>query len=187
MQVIRKDGCFINISITLSSVLIKGKWHSVGIVRDITDRKRAEEELIASKKRAEASDRLKTAFINNISHEVKTPLNGILGFSSLITQHNLPKNEKEEFFSIIKESSLRLLNTMTSFMDISMLVSGNMLAHFKSFDLHRTLHELRDQFQPMCMVKNLEFQLCIPEENERLILYSDPEFIRKALSCLITR
>jgi PAS domain S-box-containing protein len=161
MQAIRKDGFLLNVSITLSAVQVKGNWHSVGIIRDITDRKRAEEELIAAKKRAEASDQLKTAFINNISHEVRTPLNGILGFSALILQPDIPIEEKEQFYSIIKMSSSRLLNTMASYMDISMIVSGNMLIQIKPFDLHQLLLALRAQFKSMCAVKNLAFELHI--------------------------
>jgi PAS domain S-box-containing protein len=185
MKALKKNGDLLNVSITLSAVKVKEKWHAVGIVRDITDRKHSEEELIAAKQRAEASDRLKTAFINNISHEVRTPLNGILGFSALIMQPDLPDEDKEQFFSIIKISSSRLLNTMASYMDISMIVSGNMEVQVKPFDLNHLLYTLRDQFQPMCTVKNLDFYLTIPEDYEICMLNSDTEVIRKAVTHLL--
>ncbi len=185
LEAIRKDGSLMNVSITLSAVKVRENWHSVGIVRDITDRKHAEAELIAAKKKAEASDQLKTAFINNISHEVRTPLNGILGFSALITQPEIPLKEKEQFFSIIKMSSLRLLNTMASYMDISLIVSGNMVVQRRPFNLHQLLYALRDQFQPMSALKNLGFQLKISEGTESVALNSDHEFIRKTLSHLL--
>lgn len=69
-----------------------------GIDKNITERKNAEQELITAKEKAEASDRLKTAFMNNISHEVRTPLNGILGFSQIITDPDFSNEEKEGYY-----------------------------------------------------------------------------------------
>ncbi|MBN2639394.1 MAG: response regulator [Bacteroidales bacterium] len=91
------------------------------------------EELVKAKEKAEASDRLKTAFINNISHEIRTPLNGILGFSEFLIDKNLPENERVDYLSIIETSSERLIRTVTSFMDIALLTSGNVKVIKKSF------------------------------------------------------
>ena len=156
-----------------------------GSSKDITERKRAEEELIRAKEKAEAGNRLKTAFMNNISHEVRTPLNGILGFSNLITQPDITDDEKVEYYSHIKTSSNRLLSTIDNYMDSSLIASGTMEVNRKPMDLHPMLYQLRDQFQPLCAIKDLEYHLEIPGKTERITLYSDAELLRKALSHLL--
>lgn len=97
----------------------------VSTVMDITDLKQKEEELIKEKKRAEESDRLKTAFLNNISHEFRTPLNGILGFSNLINKPDLEAEKRKRYGEIIKLSSNRLLNILTDVIEISQIQSEN--------------------------------------------------------------
>ncbi|MCX6286653.1 MAG: response regulator [Bacteroidetes bacterium] len=185
LEAIRKNGARIYVSLKLSAVKIKELWHAVGIVSDITERKNAAEELMSAKIRVEASDRLKTAFINNISYEVRTPLNGILGFSELISQSDLSDQEKNQYSTLIKMSSARLLKTMTSYMDISMIVSGTMAIQYKPFDLQHLLHALLDQFKPICLVKGLELFLKTPEQKPPLILNSDAEILSKIISHLL--
>jgi PAS domain S-box-containing protein len=182
---LHKKGHEIVISLTLSAVQLQDKWHAVGNVRDISDQKRVESELIAAKERAEASDKLKTAFINNISHEVRTPLNGILGFSELITLEENTPEDRDQYKSLIKISSTRLLNTITNYMDIALLMSGNMVVRPTLFSLHQQLKSLYELYAPVCKVKNLKFRLIIPESIEELKIFSDRELHCKAISHLI--
>ncbi len=95
------------------------------LVNDITEKLEAENTLLQAKALAEASDKLKTNFLNNISHEVRTPLNGIMGAASLLEDES-GNGEFTELVEIIQESSDRLIQTITDFMDISLLTSGNM-------------------------------------------------------------
>jgi len=182
---LHKNGNEFTVALTLSAVQLQNRWHAVGIVRDISERKIFELELIAAKEKAEASDRLKTAFINSISHEVRTPLNGILGFSSLITQEGLTEEEKVQFGSLIKISSTRLLNTITNYMDVALLMSNNMVVRVKPFELHKQLYAMKDLFQPLCQVKKLTFLLNIPDDILEITLPSDREFHWKILSHLL--
>lgn len=182
---LRKDGSRITISLTLSAVQLQDKWHAVGIVRDITEQKCVEQELISAKEKAEASDKLKTAFINNISHEVRTPLNGILGFTELLSQEGITPEEREQFRSLLKISSTRLLNTITNYMDISLLVSGNIVLRPRSFSLHTQLTSLYDLYKPLCQVKALELKLQTPADIQDINLVSDREFHFKILSHLL--
>ncbi len=157
----------------------------LAVKEDITEWKKMIASLEQAKEKAEASNRLKTAFMNNISHEVRTPLNGILGFSSLISQPDNTEEEKAQFYSLIKTSSSRLLRTITNYMDISLIASGNLEVRRKSFDFHRMLYQLYDEFQPHCAEKNLELHFDIPAETLTIKMFSDPELIQNVISHLL--
>lgn len=182
---LHKNGQELCISLTLTAVKVQEIWHAVGIVRDITKNKQVEKELISAKERAEASDKLKTAFINNISHEVRTPLNGILGFSDLITSDDNTPEDREQYKSLIKISSARLLNTITNYMDIALIMSGNMVVRPSFFALNELLQHLLQLYEPLCKVKNLDIHLHIPEGIDEVNLFSDREFHLKILSHLL--
>ena len=159
--------------------------HFLAIKEDITDREKMTTDLIEAKVRAEASDKLKTAFLNNISHEVRTPLNGILGFSELILQPDIQQEEKESYLEILNESSERLVNTITNYMDISLIVSGNMFVSSKPFEIIPLLDKIYEKFLPKCKAGNLEFIKQIPQELKNKSLISDPSLLEKAISHLV--
>lgn len=173
-------------SASISSILNeKGEaTHFMAIKEDITERKRLITELIEARKRAEASDRIKTAFLNNISHEVRTPLNGILGFSEYIVQPDISQEEKEEYLEILNKSSERLLNTITNYMDMSLLVSGNMQVQAGPVNIHSLLEKVYRQFLPGCRVRNLEFVKEIASDSG-VLNESDGTLLGKALSLLL--
>lgn len=157
----------------------------IGINKDITESKRAEEQLLQAKERAEESDRLKTAFLNNISHEIRTPLNGILGFASYIIQPNINQREKEEYMSELTHSSYRLINTVTDFMDMSLIVSGNMHPNISSIDVYSLIQLLHHRFLHDCEEKKLELKIVHCSLPSGTILKSDEELLTKALSHLM--
>lgn len=141
--------------------------------------------LLLAKEKAEAGDRLKTAFIQNISHEVRTPLNGIMGFSSLLGQSDLEEEDKQQFISLLKLSSERLLGTITDYMDISMLSSGTMEPHWSTVMVKHELVDLYDHFLPWFQNKNLRFNLQFPEKYSDLRIESDRTLFRKALQHVV--
>ena len=152
---------------------------------DITHRKHAEQEIMKAKEQAEAGDRLKSAFINNISHEVRTPLNGILGFTELLRQADTTEEDKEQYNAIIQASSMRLLNTMNNYMDISMIASGTMEYLARRFDPNPVLISLKDQLQPLCDLKKLGFLLKIPGNSQTVSFNSDADHVKKILFLLL--
>jgi PAS domain S-box-containing protein len=157
----------------------------IGSLHDITDSKNATEKLKLAKEKAEASDKLKTSFMSNISHEVRTPLNGILGFAEIMSEPDLSEGDKKESLSMLFESSDRLLNTITNYMDISQITSGTMSVYKKDFLPERVLRELYARKLKKCSARNLELLLEIPELPEKLTICSDPEILRKILIHLL--
>ena len=183
---IKKNGELYWESASISPILNeKGEMtHFLAVKEDITERKKLTIELIEAKTRAEASDRLKTAFLNNISHEIRTPLNGILGFSELAIQPDLQQEEKNFYLKILNESSDRLLNTITNYMDISLIVSGNMTFISKPFDIKTILDNIYEKYLPKCKSKNLEFIKQFPSDLKTPFT-GDDVLLEKAISHLV--
>jgi hypothetical protein len=142
-------------------------------------------ELMNAKDKAEASDRLKTAFMNNISHEIRTPLNGILGFAPFIIQSDITMEEKEEYLEILNISSDRLMNTINDIMNISLIMSGNMEVHPQPVDISLMLTNVFENFQEPSMKKNLELKKQFPDNVENFTLNTDGEILRKAVCKLV--
>lgn len=142
-------------------------------------------ELIISRDKAQESDRLKTSFIQNISHEIRTPLNGILGFTELIADPDVPAEDKLDFVPLLKISSQRLMNTITDYVDIATIVSGNLDIKPQELDLIRECNIIKNRFEDLCMTKNLDFYFKNPESTERTRLSTDLEIFHKIMGHLI--
>ncbi len=135
--------------------------------------------------KADAGDRLKTAFINNISHEIRTPLNGILGFTEMTLNPDTSPEEHELFFSVIKKSSKRLLNTINSYMDISLLVSGTLEIIRRPSNIDKLIKEIYNDFTENATLKNIELTTLKPISNDPVILNTDIEKLRKIITHLL--
>jgi len=142
-------------------------------------------ELIQAKEKAEAGDRLKTAFLNNISHEVRTPLNGILGGASLMADPDLPADSRQEILNLIDSSTQRLLRTITQYVDISMLNSATMPVVYQDVSLKEATGTLVQEIQQLCANKNLAFNIRWDEAVEKQLTRTDPVLLGKVLGHLL--
>lgn len=136
----------------------------LGIFHDITARKEMEEGLRQSKLCAEVANNAKTEFISNMSHDIRTPLIGIVGMSQLL-EENLKNPEFKEYAHWINESGVQLLNLLNGILDV---VSANHVTeHTKREDVFNLSECLRDIVQlelPTIKLKGIEFRLEIDEE-----------------------
>jgi PAS domain S-box-containing protein len=186
MRHCRKGGTSFPVEITSHILPVKnGRITRLTTATDITTRLYAVEQMKLAKEKAEAGDRLKTTFLNNISHEVRTPLNGILGFAELLTQPDLSDEEKSDSLAMLRQGSARLLNTITNYVDVSLLTSGNMSVNKKDFIPGNLLRSVFDPFFVKCADKKLALSVKVPEDSEKLVINSDPEIFQKVISQLL--
>jgi len=142
-------------------------------------------ELIDARDKAEASNRLKTAFMNNISHEIRTPLNGILGFAPMAIDPTFSDTDKQEFLEILNFSSQRLMQTVTDYMDVSLITSDNMEVIKKGFAPVEVLNEIQCLFQPQCSSKNISLIIEKQETFNSIFINSDKTLLKKVLTHLV--
>lgn len=108
-----------------------------------------------AKERAEQSDRLKTAFLHNLSHEVRTPLNGILGFMELLKEPILEEAEREKYLALIKRSGERLLNTMNDIIEIAKIEAGDVVVSPSEIQIQTFLRQFYHEFLPLAEEKGV--------------------------------
>lgn len=182
-----KDGSIIEVELTSHDLPPqKGIRKRIVMAYNVTDKKAEQLALQKAKALAEASDRLKTAFLNNISHEVRTPLNGIMGAAMLLNEPGLEQDEIPSLIEIINLSTQRLIQTVTDYMDISLLTSGNIELNVREHTLNEITEPLIKKIEEGCKAKNLEFVVDISNEVSAQPINTDSELLSKALNHLLS-
>ena len=166
--------------------VVKGQTESrLVIIRDITEQKRAERELIMAKEHAEESDRLKSAFLANMSHEIRTPMNGILGFADLLKEPDLTRETSQEYLSIIESSGMRLLNIVNDLIEISKIESGTMEIYLTETNVNDQTQFIFNFFKPEADQKGLFLTLKNTLPRSEAIICTDCEKLYAILTNLV--
>jgi signal transduction histidine kinase len=145
-------------------------------------------ELKESKLKAEESDRLKTAFLKNMSHYLRTPMNSILGFVDVLKQRNIDENKRERFLSIINEQSNHLLQFIDNIIEISKLQEGQTIVNIKEFSINELLKKINKRYQIELEFLNKKDQInihCSPLEAD-IIMKNDPDKIEYIFTNLLS-
>lgn len=151
---------------------------------DISERKKFEEELVESKNKAERSDKLKLEFLSNMSHDLRTPMNSIIGFSDLLKSNNLTKNEKNDYINTIISNGKFLMALIDDIIDISKIDSNSLKIENNDFELNQLMEELRLSYFKQIKDKRLEIILDV-DINKNVIIHSDKYRLRQVLMNLI--
>lgn len=158
LEAIKKDGDIIPVELSLSSINMGGKWNALGIIRDITERKKHETEILSAKRQAEEMNRLKTNFLSTMSHELRTPLNGILGFAEIL-KSSLNDPEMIDYTEIIMKSSLRLLNTFNLIIDLSVIEANELKVRKNPEDLAQLVDTIQEPYKAEAANKGLSLNV----------------------------
>jgi PAS domain S-box-containing protein len=156
-----------------------------GMLANVLEKITIEKSLSVARIKAEASNKLKTAFMNNISHEIRTPLNGIIGFGEIIANEQLSMDEKSQFLSVVQESSQRLMQTIDDYLDISMLVTGNQEINLSTFNIAELIEKVVKEFSELGQTKHLSVVSEIPAGFRQLTIHADYELILKIFIHLV--
>lgn len=155
----------------------------VGTIRDVTERKELEIELIGAKKKAEEANKAKSEFLANMSHEIRTPLNGIIGFSNLLSSTNLDKNQIE-YINTINESAVTLLSIINNILDFSKIEAGKFELNIEEVDLYELVQQTIHLFKFQAQQKGVELSLHIQDEVPHFV-YADSLRLKQVLVNLI--
>src|SRR6202046_1661376 len=156
-------------------------------MEDVTERRRAEEEIAKAKEAAETANRTKSLFLANMSHELRTPLNAILGYSEMLQEKAVELELVSEVGADLEKingAGKHLLALINDILDLSKIEAGKMELFLESFDLTKMIDEVASTIRPM-VEKNAN-ALQITRASDLGVMHADQIKVRQALFNLLS-
>lgn len=180
----RADGSITPIEANATNIEYDGQPARLGVMRDITARIIAEENLREAKEIAESASQAKSAFLSSVTHELRTPLNGVLGFTTLLLDTSL-NNEQKHLVNAIRSSGDSLLSLINQILDFSKIEANKLELERIDFDLYSMIEETLDLVAPQASKKNLTLAYFV-EDNVPRRLVQDVGRLRQILTNLVS-
>jgi len=181
----RPDGKENIIEYNAAPTRVGERYFTIGLDRDVTERKHTEEELKKAKAEAEQANQAKSAFLANMSHELRTPLNAIIGFTRIVrrkTEGLIPEKQTENLDKVLT-SAEHLLSLINTVLDIAKIEAGRMDVLAANFRLSALIDLCANTAQPL-LRPNVVLDKQVDEG--LTIIYSDQDKIRQIVLNLLS-
>jgi PAS domain S-box-containing protein len=182
----KKSGEFFWLSVSICPIIKQGKiTHYVAIQEDISEKKKIEHELITAKEKAEESDKLKSAFLAQMSHEIRSPLNVILSYNSFLRDELTDKldNDLVSSFSYIESAGHRLLRTIDMILSMAAIQSGYFDIKMEKINLPHILISLVKEFEQIAAQKDVK--ISFNPQTDKTIVEGDGYIITEIFQNLV--
>jgi PAS domain S-box-containing protein len=133
----------------------------IGMFIDITDRKTAQERLKQALQQAEDANKAKSDFLSNMSHDIRTPMNAIVGMSTIASEHIDDKERVKDCLHKINLSSKQLLGLINDVLDMSKIESGKLVMNPTDLSLSETSESICEIIRPQINLKNQHFDITV--------------------------
>lgn len=157
------------LKILICPFLLGGIPKHIYAVTDVTEERKARENITAAVAAAEQASSAKSSFLANMSHDMRTPMNGIVGMTA-IAKNNLDDRKRvEDCLNKIDLSSSHLLNLINDVLDMSKIESGKLTMECEPFDLTQIIGNLENIMRPQCEDKEQLFKISIHVRHTKLL------------------
>lgn len=163
LTALHRDGREFPIELTISALQTEQGFSFNAFISDITERYRAQAELVLARDQALDASRMKSMFVANVSHEIRTPMNGVIGMTELLLDTDLDP-EQREYVGMISSSGEALMEVIDDILDFSKIEAGKVELHPTDFDLREAIETACGTLAARAHAKDLELMVAIEPE-----------------------
>jgi len=177
---------WINVSVLITKRDESGKPKQlIGLLEDITERITIQQELIRAKEKAEESDRMKSAYLGNMSHKIRTPLNTIVGFSNLLTEEELELEDKNNYINIIRHDTEQVLHLIDDMINIAKIDAEQLSVDKKTCSTNELIESLSEYYKTNEKTNKIKFEVKTMLAKGKDVLITDQGKLKDIMNSLL--